>query len=144
MSGDKSCPEDTENFIYDFWPGSQFHCNALRSREERYQEIKWDEQCQDNPEGFDVGALAPIFQNRFRGLKYCGKKTESSYLDLQRPVLTQLSQPNEYRYECPEGFVACNEEFFSQTGGEEYVVCRKQDDSTDADCPITSVQLSVT
>ena len=93
ISSEKSCPDGSEDFLYDFWPGSRMHCNYQHDEDER--KIVFDETCGGG--GIDVAALAPVFQNRFRGLKYCGKRSHSSYLDFQRPVpvLGQSLQSNE-------------------------------------------------
>ncbi len=42
-----------------------------------------------------------------------------------RPVRASNEEAaNGRKYTCPEGYEACNEDWFSQPGGEEFVVCK--------------------
>lgn len=41
-------------------------------------------------------------------------------------------------YRCPEGFSACNEDFFTKEGGEDFVVCIEASLDKTMECPITS------
>ena len=85
-----------------------------------------DSICVEGDEGestedcYDVGSLAPIVMKRFEGVTYCGRRGSESLTDMVRPVKFD-STPT---YTCPQGYVACNPDFFSQPDGANYVVCK--------------------
>ena len=84
--------------------------------------------------------LAPIVQNKFRGLRYCGKRSPDNYKWVVRP-----EKQDDGSFACPGAFEACSKGFFDVPGGEEYVVCF--DDNVvgkerKSVCPITSVAFS--
>lgn len=80
--------------------------------------------------------------NRIMGVKYCGKRGSESLTDMVRPIRNGSNQTVEYA--CPEGYFACNPEFFEQPDGANFVVCKKNGADISVECPITSVKFSVT
>ena len=76
-----------EDLVYDLWPGTRGHCDCLERDGTR--EYFMDEWCQrgengrdEHPDCHERHGLAPIVQNRFRGLRYCGKRSPVSFLEL--------------------------------------------------------------
>jgi hypothetical protein len=55
----------------------------------------------------------------------------------------QTSASGKTEYACPQGYTACNDEFFKKPHGEEYVVCRKSSEEASKACPITSVKFKL-
>mmetsp|Transcript_22465 Transcript_22465/g.27691 ORF Transcript_22465/g.27691 Transcript_22465/m.27691 type:complete len:109 (+) Transcript_22465:359-685(+) len=89
----------------------------------------------------DRHGLAPIVQNSFNGVRYCGKRSVKAFNEFERPI----KDPNDSnRYKCRDGYVACNEDFFDQPGGEDYVICRRMIDKETEECPITSIKFKIT
>ena len=91
MRSDQECPYGTEDLVYDLWLGSRVHCNGLNNESEDRKKILFDKRCDSSSgsESIFVEALAPIVQNRFQGSRYCGRRSQISYFDLQRPVLNE-------------------------------------------------------
>lgn len=146
-----TCPPDfPDDMIYDIWPGSKGHCDCLQRSDDRAYFL--NRMCDKSKNGdsksedcYDRAGLAPIVMNRILGVRYCGKRGSESLTDMQRPIRNGDDQTAEYR--CPEGFKACNPEFFLQPGGANYVVCKRVYKSVSnfdpLDCPITSIKFSV-
>ena len=59
ISSDKPCPDGSEDFLFDFWPGSRMHCN--NQHDEAARKIYFDETCSSTGGGINVEALAPVF-----------------------------------------------------------------------------------
>ena len=102
--------------------------------------MRGDSGAHNSADCHDAGSLAPIVMRRFEGVTYCGRRGSESLTDMVRPVKVDSTQT----YACPQGYVACNSNFFSQPNGANYVVCKKSDSFNEVDCPITSVKFSVT
>ncbi len=49
---------------------------------------------------------------------------------------------NGRKYACPESFEACNDDWFDQPDGQEFVVCKPINDQS-FQCPITSIKFKV-
>ena len=90
----------------------------------------------------DIGALAPIVMNRFKGVRYCAKRGSESLVDMMRPIAVNTTTSG---FACPDGYLACNPDFFEQPNGANFVVCKKDIGAGSLDdCPITSFKFSVT
>ena len=68
---------------------------------------------------------------------YCGKRSVLSFKEMTRPALVGGD-----KYECPAKTKPCNEDFFDQEGGHDYVICIPENEKIEEACPITSVALS--
>lgn len=83
-----------EDLVYDLWPGTRVHCDCLEREGDRsyFLDIKCDktrDETNNDVSGehksddcHDRHGLAPIVQNRFRGIRYCGKRSPVSFLEL--------------------------------------------------------------
>jgi len=71
--------------------------------------------------------LAPIIQNKFRGLRYCGFRSELTFRKMKRPVPQKKNaQGIITEYAFPAGYVPCQPGFLGKPEGADYVVCRKE------------------
>ena len=146
------CPFDyPEEIIYETWMGTRAACDCLEREGDRLYDL--DTVCRrgkgspyNSEDCLDSEAIPPIVQNKVKGIKYCGKLAEYSLKDMVRPVLNTDKDTSENRkYVCPSGFRACNEEFFDEKDGHDYVVCIPVPDPLPEDyditkeCPITSL-----
>ena len=151
-----SCPADyPEDVIYQIWLGTRGFCDCLQRGEDHddgrdyYLNQNCDKTNRDSPtkseDCNDVGALAPIVQNRIQGVRYCGKRGATSLLETVRPVpiANEDQDANGRKYACPAGYEACNDDWFDQPDGAEFVACKPVGDQ-DFQCPITSIKFEVT
>ena len=59
------------------------------------------------------------------------------------PLTNGEGSANGRKYACPESYEACNDDWFDQPDGAEFVVCKPVGDQ-DFQCPITSIKFGVT
>ena len=85
------------------------------------------------------GALHPVIQNRFNSIQYCGKRSKYPLKDYVRPI----KAADGGGFKCPDGYQACNEEFFEKDGGADFVVCWHESEYWAEVCPITSLAFAV-
>ena len=57
----------------------------------------------------------------------------------KRPV----AAAERYTYQCPENYVACNEEWLSNEFDAQHAICIPEYDDIEDDCPITSFAFSL-
>ena len=57
---------------------------------------------------------------------------------VRRPIKVSDSEIGR-QWACPERHIACNDYFFDEADGHDYVVCYSELESREENCPITSV-----
>ena len=88
------CPEShPEDLIFEMWPGSRGYLSCFQDESDRRYELRYkpgeydvtknrdDRFIDDNGHCTVRHGKAPIFQNRFNGLRYCGKRGELNFLE---------------------------------------------------------------
>ena len=55
------------------------------------------------------------------------------------PIANEDQDANGRKYACPAGYEACNDDWFDQPDGAEFVACKPVGDQ-DFQCPITSIK----
>ena len=65
-------------------------CDCLERESERSYDLdmmckRGDKAPHNSEDCIDVGALAPVVQNRLDGVRYCGKRSETSLKEMVRP-----------------------------------------------------------
>ena len=98
-----------------------------------------------SPDCFEGPADPPMVLNNLHGLRYCGKRALYSMKDAQRPIRVDEQEQSEggRPYTCPEGTVACNEEWLSSASSVDFVICRLESEDPEDVCPITSLAFKV-
>ena len=141
VTSSPTCPAShPEDFVYDMWPGTVGLCdclsvdNPLMDKSYKYEECAEKGGCASRP------GIAPIIQNRFRGLRYCGRRSNYSLKETFRPV-----KQDDGSFACPDGLEPCSKAYLDVPGGEEFAVCFSDailGMERASVCPITSVAFS--
>ena len=138
----RECPDShPEDLVYDMWPGTRGHCDCLQSEMLRsyYLDMYCDRDSESGIHGsedcHERHGLAPIIQNKFRGLRYCGRRSAMSFKEMQRPVIS----PENGKLVCPQGYLPCNPDFHTEKDGKDYAICHKLGERFQT-CPITDLK----
>ena len=79
-------------------------------------------------------------------MRYCGKRGASSLEEMVRPIENDDPASNR-KYKCPDGYKACNDDFFERStateAGHEFVVCIPDEASIVEACPITGMAFKI-
>ena len=89
------CPDShRDELAFDMWPGSYTHCDCLQSPSRRYVAMhqwchRWVDDDYEGPHAtalcYDVGGKEAILQNRFKGIRFCGNRSNTSIKYMARP-----------------------------------------------------------
>ena len=97
----------------------------------------------NSPDCVNGIAVAPVVQNRFGGVRTCGVRNSPALVEQTRPVAVDPAKNKGREFACPLGTFTCNESFFDEPKGEEFVVCLNVTQAGTNECPITDLVFEV-